>query len=382
MATGGTELLHQFSKCLSECGIENYMIYPDRDGIHCPTPPTFEKYGVKYISRYIDASDSVLVLAETQIHFIDECKKGTAMIWWLSVDNYFHAYRGRIREDNVDIFGLKEKKNVVHFVQSHYAKEFVNSYFSMDNCYFLMDYINDEITEYALMNHKRYVRERICLYNPKKGYEVLKPIIEACKKDITWIPLIHMKPLEIAETMCKAMVYVDFGSHPGKDRIPREAAVCGCCVLTNQKGSAGYDEDVVIPEQCKIEDTSNVSVVLAKIYDLIDNYDDRIEQYATYRDIIRREKSEFIKDLQTAIQILKEKTEENMIRIPAIDEGQCMQVLESISNAATKIYELSEDGKVAHSSDNLSGMIDSLLTIDFVLQRIREKVYAELIDLV
>ena len=112
MATGGTELLHQFSQYLSESGIENYVIYPDSDGIQCPTPPTFLKYGAKYVSRYIDSPDSILVLTETQLHLINECKKGTAMIWWLSVDNYFYAYQDRLIENNFDIFGLKDRSNV------------------------------------------------------------------------------------------------------------------------------------------------------------------------------------------------------------------------------------------------------------------------------
>lgn len=30
-------------------------------------------------------------------------------------------------------------------------------------------------------------------------------------------------------TMRKAKVYIDFGFHPGKDRIPREAVMCGAC---------------------------------------------------------------------------------------------------------------------------------------------------------
>ena len=40
-ASGGPELLHQFSQCLTDLGIENYMLYISRAGIPqsvCPTP--------------------------------------------------------------------------------------------------------------------------------------------------------------------------------------------------------------------------------------------------------------------------------------------------------------------------------------------------------
>ena len=36
----------------------------------------------------------------------------------------------------------------------------------------------------------------------------------------------------------KTKVYLDFGYHPGKDRMPREAALFNNCIITNKKGSA------------------------------------------------------------------------------------------------------------------------------------------------
>jgi len=32
-------------------------------------------------------------------------------------------------------------------------------------------------------------------------------------------------------------VYIDFGHHPGQDRLPREAVQCGCVVITGKRGS-------------------------------------------------------------------------------------------------------------------------------------------------
>ena len=32
-------------------------------------------------------------------------------------------------------------------------------------------------------------------------------------------------------------VYIDFGHHPGQDRLPREAVQCGCVVITGTRGS-------------------------------------------------------------------------------------------------------------------------------------------------
>ena len=45
--------------------------------------------------------------------------------------------------------------------------------------------------------------------------------------------------------------YIDFGPHPGMDRLPREAALAGCVVVTNREGAANFDEDTPLPSQFK-----------------------------------------------------------------------------------------------------------------------------------
>lgn len=378
LATGGTELLHQFSQYLTQNGIENYMIYPDYNGVQCPTPPTFLKYGVKYVSHYIDSPDTVLVLTETQLHLAAECRQGTLMVWWLSVDNYSTIYRDKIQNNNIDIWGLRNKSNIIHFAQSYYARDFVNTYFSPKHCYFLMDYINDDIINWAISHKDNYQRQNICLYNPRKGYEALTPIIAACREDITWIPLTNMTPIEMADIMCKAKLYIDFGSHPGKDRIPREAAICGCCVLTNRKGSAAYSNDVNIPEKFKIKDPGQVEAVLKSIYDLIDNYDSRTAEYSAYRENILAEKNGFFYDAQQASLLLQCIALEKTVIVPASQLIQHVDFLDSINSAALTINQLTDRAKRACSSGDSSELVNSLLDIDYILQLIRETVYLEL----
>ena len=36
------------------------------------------------------------------------------------------------------------------------------------------------------------------------------------------------------------------------DRLPREAALAGCIVLTNREGAANYDKDVPLPSDLKV----------------------------------------------------------------------------------------------------------------------------------
>ena len=379
LATGGTELIHQVCQCLGQMRLECYIVYPDMDGIHCPTPDTFLKYNVKYVSRYIDAADSVLVMAETQVHLIDECKKGIPVIWWLSVNNYYKSYANRLSEENIDIFELKARPEVIHFVQSHYAADFLVNGLGIDRYYFLKDYINDDIFKIA-DECKTYAKDNICLYNPKKGYESLKNVINNCRKDIKWVPLVGMTPEQVAETMCGSKVYIDFGEHPGKDRIPREATLCGCCIITNTLGSAAYKGDVNIPDKYKITDMDDTQKTLDIIYELIDNYEEHCAEYDLYRREIVGEKAEFINDLYNVVNIIKDKVTLNLSK-----EGDRQPLHDAVFEDMRRVLKLMDECliKAIEQNQNIHNgdTINELLNLDYLLQITREITYASIIEL-
>ena len=100
-----------------------------------------------------------------------------------------------------------------------------------------------------------------------------------------------MTPLLIKKLMLNSKIYIDFGHHPGKDRIPREAALCGCCVITGFKGSAMFFDDVNIFEQYKFEeDLSNFSSL---IEDIFNNFEIHHNQFSFYRKQIELEEEQF-----------------------------------------------------------------------------------------
>lgn len=380
LATGGIELLHQFCRQLNDMGLEAYMLYLDAEKTKCPIHEDYYKYDVKYVTQYVDAKDSVLVIPETQVHLQKWCKLGIGMIWWLSVDNYIISYRKYMENNNVDLFELKKNKNIIHFVQSHYAKEFVEKALGIAETYYLMDYINDDIVEYAEKHKDTYERKNICVYNPKKGYENLQPIIAACREDIQWIPLTGLKPEEMAKIMCSARVYVDFGGHPGKDRIPREAALCGCCILTNREGSALYQYDVNIPVKYKIEDTRDIEGILEKIYDLVDNYEQRHEEFNTYVLGINQEKKRFMKDLYQAVHVLEEKVQKKTI-VMKDDKERYEQLDKSTNDALDRIRQLLQESQRLYREGNMGQAIDKMLNSDYIMQMVRETIYAKMEDM-
>ncbi|HOL22470.1 MAG TPA: hypothetical protein PLQ41_06420, partial [bacterium] len=117
--------------------------------------------------------------------------------------------------------------------------------------------------------------------------------------NIKFVPLISMSRMQVIETLKKAKVYIDFGNHPGKDRIPREAAIMGCCVITGKRGSAAYFEDVPIPEKYKFEDKKeNIPKIIERIRDCLENYNERYKDFDNYREIIRKEPEKFVEDMK------------------------------------------------------------------------------------
>ena len=152
----------------------------------------------------------------------------------------------------------------------------------------LKDYINVE----HCVNFSMAKRENIVCYNPKKGLEITKRIIAALP-DITWIPLIGMNRRELISTIRKAKIYIDFGNHPGKDRLPRECAMNGCCIITGRRGSAGYFEDVPIPIRYKIPYDTSPTAIAEVIRETLRNYDRCMKDFDYYRRRIASEKHEF-----------------------------------------------------------------------------------------
>lgn len=98
----------------------------------------------------------------------------------------------------------------------------------------------------------------------------------------------------MSNLLLKSKVYIDFGNHPGKDRIPREAAISGCCVITGLRGSAKYYEDVPINNEYKIKDSEdNIIEIINKIQNIFENFEENYLNFEEYRKYILNEEKVF-----------------------------------------------------------------------------------------
>lgn len=307
-ATGGPELLHQLAYHLNLQGLKAKMYYMPNDHTD-PVHPAYSKYKVPFAKEIIDNSENIFIIHENATGLLDKYKHLQKVIWWLSVDNYYsYENHGRFRvqkkkiNDFLNKFGLfnplffnaKLKKMDLHLVQSYYAKSFLESH-HIHNVKYLSDYLNDDFLSIQTPLENK---ENIIAYNPTKGYAFTKQLIEY-DTSLKFVPIQNMTREEVVELLQKAKVYIDFGNHPGKDRIPREAAMLNCCVITGRKGSANYQEDVTIDEKYKFFETNeNIPNIIAMIKQCFEDHEVEVENFISYKNKILNEKALFIEDVQ------------------------------------------------------------------------------------
>jgi len=267
---GGCESLYQLVDSINNCGGYSSIIW-DRE-VPNPVPTKYLHYNIKYGEPIEDNSDNWVVYPEVwteKIHTFNNLKKA---IWWLSVDNN----HGKFTEwDNDEIY---------HVYQSFYAKNYI-----IENNGKNHFYINDYVSEKYLGNkYSAEDKEDFVLYNPVKGKEFTDQIISN-NPDVKFVPIQNLTEAGIINLLKKAKVYIDFGHHPGRDRIPRESAHLGCCVITNNKGSAGFYDDVVVPSKYKIDNIESVNEVLKSCFS---DYENEIQNFYLYREAIKKQKEQ------------------------------------------------------------------------------------------
>ena len=161
-------------------------------------------------------------------------------IWWLSVDNNNGDYKQFSRPD------------VRHFCQSKYALQFLRSKGAPPaTCWMLTEYIHPSRSP-TIERVNLSKRSDVVLYNPAKGAHYTDQIRSRSEPaGLTFVPIQNLTPSGVTDLLLSSKVYIDFGNHPGMDRLPREAALAGLVVVTNKEGAAKYDSDVPIPEEFK-----------------------------------------------------------------------------------------------------------------------------------
>lgn len=335
--TGGVELLHQLVYKLNEIKKDCAVIcYENVEIDKSPIPQNYVKYTRgRFVTEIKESKDSILIIPEIWIHLIDKYKKIKIVVWWMSVDNFyewvsiinskkplnykfFKAGKKYTLYKVLNFFNIKPAKEympfskkflynrriILHTFQSEYSRLFLNKH-ALRPILPLSDYLNSSFfsNEINLLEKKDMI-----LYNPKKGLPIVNELMVRMPEYL-WLPLENYSPSQMVKVMQESKIYVDFGNHPGKDRIPREAAVNGCIVITNRLGSAANAIDIPVIDKYKFNNPiEEFSIFKTLIDDIYIHYHDHFANFFDYRKKIRNEQSIFNKELVEYYQFCQHST--------------------------------------------------------------------------
>lgn len=296
--TGGPELLHQLVHELRRLGHDAYIHYYPSDGYY-RRPQAYDHYDAPQVD-WRDEPDCLIVLPEVATRLAFRVRKARVVLWWLSVDSYYAvstahplAKLPRVLGKATILFACLRR--YTHLCQSMHAMIHLRRYGIASRI--LGDYLNHD---YMSLAHEEsgIERENLILYNPKKGAEVTKRLIQSCP-EMQFVPIRNMTRAEVIQLMRRAKLYIDFGHHPGKDRMPREAAIAGCCIITGRRGSAGNSEDVPISAEYKIsERNADFPAQFRRLaIDIFENFPRRSAEFTSYRAAILEEPALFRRNL-------------------------------------------------------------------------------------
>jgi hypothetical protein len=292
IVTGGPEALHQLVDALRSFGHDAHIAYYPFDGsFECPEP--YRRYNAPQ-ARLTDDIGDLVIVPETATYLLLGIRNADVGVWWLSVDNYL----GKVRKpEAVDLLAqtwrlLRRRKLPIwrmrgfrHFAQSQYAHEFLSR--SGILAPLLSDYLGAEHLERPAILLADGSRRDIVAYNPRRGLDRTRRLREA-NPDVTFVPIEEMTNREVRNLLATAKVYVDFGNHPGKDRLPREAAIAGCCVVTGRQGAANNGEDIPVSDEYKLCDATDayIRAFTPLVQSIFADFPGHASRFAAYRQAI------------------------------------------------------------------------------------------------
>jgi hypothetical protein len=297
LVTGGPELLHQLVHALVSRGRDAAICYTPV-GVPQETPAAYRRYACPVVDRIPDEDDCAIIVPEIFTPLLAPFHRARHVVWWLSVDNY----RGRIGTGagwkvwlrRLFVSDIPNPTGTVHLFQSAYAREFVRRRFRSEGL-MLSDYLASDFFEPLTAAQRRDA----VAFNPSKGYAFTRALMRACP-EIEFVRLQGLSRAEVRAALETCKVYIDFGAHPGKDRIPREAAMRGAVVVVGRQGSAHNDQDVQISARYKVEPGRHaVPTARTLIHDVFSAYGAHFVAQEPYREAIAAEPAVFMEQVRT-----------------------------------------------------------------------------------
>ena len=333
--TGGPDALHQMVYYLNKIGCKASIVY--FDFANCSKFSIPEPYK-SYIKDFdvendiIDNVDNAVVVPEGYIKKISKIKKCNIFIWWLSVgfENVNSSFMSKffyfcvlplriikhlsyysdlnnLKNTVIPVLSKKryrftnESKQIKHLCASYFAFNYVKNK-SENVVYICIEPISRNFLDFYEKNkHNLYdsKRSNVVLYNPKKTSCTFIKKIESIANDLKFEPLLGLTQQQLIDKYKTSKLYIDFGPFPGAERMPKEAVLFGCSVITGKKGASGFYGDVPIPEKYKFGNPEKeIEKIVEKIRFVLKHYENVLSDFNEYRHTVLNLEENFIKSLK------------------------------------------------------------------------------------
>lgn len=330
--SGGPDALHQLVFYLNNLGLDAEIVYfAFTQHHHFAIPEAYSKYISRFITekQFLDSPDNAVVIPEFAVDKLDLVKKSKAFVWWLSVDygcdrssffwkvfyfatlparvvKNFDYYKKRFGEAIVKtlkkrVYSFKsEQDNVEHLCASYYALDYVASR-SQKKPRLCIEPISKIFLE-------KYEAQKDCLdslprseeilYNPRKSGAFVQRLA-ALAPDLRFTPLTGLTQDELIEKYKSSKLYVDFGPFPGAERMPKEAVLFGCAVITGRFGASNGYGDVPIPDEYKFANPGKEKdLIIERIRYVLEHYSELKADFDEYRNTVISLEKNFLAALE------------------------------------------------------------------------------------
>lgn len=278
-ATGGPECIHAFVSELNKTGKVHARIWYWDIKSYPPMPQEYEAYGCEYVTEMPEGFNGVLIVPEVYAHRVLPFTNCTRVIYWLGLD----AYAGWHRSDRGAFLA---DPDIIHIAQSEYAYDLLRQ-LKVKHLYKCVDLLNAEFYE----PYKEQPRSDVVLYNPAKATPFQHRLMDECR-GITFRPITGMTRQQVIETMRGSKLYLDFGEFPGRERMPREAALCGCVLITSRIGAAYYDGDFAHDYKFESKD-GHIWAIARVIHYVLDHFTECQKDFKRFRKELRTDEERF-----------------------------------------------------------------------------------------
>ena len=305
VVTGGPESLHQIAHEMNTIkGVHARMWYR-YVGEDVVQPKEYVRYGVDYVTKFPKDYEGVVIFPEIWANETTDpmYRKCIKVVNWAGVDVYY--WNNDIHQQGKFL----QCKDSIHSCHSVYAMEHLLSKgVEPERILKVADVLNEDFFK----QYDEVPRNNIVLYNPVevKLTDFQKVVMRRAKDEgIVFKPIKDMTRAEVIDTMRHAKLYLDLGVFSGRERLPREAVMCGCCIITSTSGAAGHYEDMKISDTYKFDtDANNVVNIVKRIKYILKNYNACMSEFDAFRQSIKADHESLHTCCENLLKLCKERS--------------------------------------------------------------------------